>query len=487
MARIWGLHCIPFTVRSIGSHSSSIPPRFQYLLRYYETAICPYLSALDDANPYVCHIIPLVQGSPSLQHAIAALSLNNMRMRKIQVPGSFHSSLNISPLTSTLDLQCNAPEPSSEELTYKATSIELLDQQLKDGTQIRNDAILATLLVLCLYHCSSSGHSKFRTQLAGVQKLINIRARSQRTSFICWVEMFFAWFDVLTSTVNNRETEIRAESWEMLDMSIPEGILEYHAGCDLHLFKLIAQLGRLNLLRQNRPVREIASPVTPCSVEKQAAKDFYSLNVLELTRPGLIEHQREQSPSEESLESQAKFWSEWNNIQRRLQNWESDISTLPRPARYAATTRAPPVRQRDMLHINEAFRYSALLYMQRLAKPSMASSASDMQSIVAQSLHHITQISVQSCMNKFLLWPLFITGAECINKTHRSLIQERCIKIYRESGFFNNLCALEVLRRVWMQKDQANMAPWACDEVIHGQPFKWKSAMNQIDGEYIII
>ena len=75
--------------------------------------------------------------------------------------------------------------------------------------------------------------------------------------------MFFTWFDVMTSAVNDREMQIKGDSLAMLDYSANLGALEQFSGCDGRLFKLIARLGRLNLLSQGRPVRRQSGFASP--------------------------------------------------------------------------------------------------------------------------------------------------------------------------------------------------------------------------------
>ncbi|KAK3094268.1 hypothetical protein LTR53_019490, partial [Teratosphaeriaceae sp. CCFEE 6253] len=102
---------------------------------------------------------------------------------------------------------------------YKQMSIDQLNLQLSDSRSAYDDSVLATLLILCLFHVCDSGFSKFKTQLAGVQKLLSLRNPSVQSDFTGWVEMFFTWFDVMTSTVNDREMQIKGESLDMLDFS----------------------------------------------------------------------------------------------------------------------------------------------------------------------------------------------------------------------------------------------------------------------------
>jgi hypothetical protein len=154
--------------------------------------------------------------------------------------------------------------------------------------------------------------------------------------------------------------------------------------------------------------------------------------------------------------------------------------------------------QAALLHISESFRYAALLYIERLAHPTLPAGAPNFQNLVAQGLYHISQIGITSCVNKFLLWPLFIVGTECVDPEHRAVVRQRCVEIQRESGFFNNLSGLEVLERVWREDDDWVANHGSGDAHMQSPPkqgpfgtlqqaFRWRKAMNRVDGEYIVI
>ncbi|EON64733.1 hypothetical protein W97_03966 [Coniosporium apollinis CBS 100218] len=475
-----------------------ISHRMQYLFDYYDKAICPVLVAFDGpSNPYRMHVLHLAMGSESLQNAIAALSTNNIRMRSGQRTQQIQSP-NIpqlaSPALTNEEFQAVHGEPGPEEQSYKLTSIQLLNSQLADPVKAKDDSVLATVLILCLFHVCDSGFTKFKTQLAGVQKLLSMRDRRVQSGFLGWVEMFFTWFDVMTSTVNDREMQLSGDSLDMRDLSANLGALEHLAGCEGRLFKLIARLGRLNLLSQNRPVREQndrtprPSPPRPSPLPKNG-NDFFSINYSRLDGNGWGTPITESPPAIEltsNVDLRHEFWSEWRDIRDRLQEWEMD-SPPPAPLSCSAAPPALSPSQCDLLHISESFRFSALLYIERLAHPSLPPSALNFQSLVAQALYHITQIGVTSCVNKFLLWPLFITGTECVDEGHRSIVRQRCVEIQRESGFFNNLSGLEVLERTWREDDVGGPALYDYGTRRNRQAFRWRKAMDRTDGEYIVI
>lgn len=490
----------------------------QCCLDYYDRFICPVIVAFDSpSNPYRMHIMHLAMRSEPLQNAIAALALNNMRMRG-GTEGRRVSSHDVRLLPDHAFSQMTASElremhgePSSEEKHYKANSITLLNMQLADPKGAQDDAVLATLLILCLFHVCDSGFTKFKTQLAGVQKLLRLRDRRPRSEFVGWIELFFTWMDVMTSAVNDREAEVRGDSLDMMNLTANLGTLEHLAGCEGRLFKLIAKLGRLNLLSQNRPVRDNdgdsdssstprASPRARARVRARTQQDFYSFNFDHVDGNGwqqpavaVLHHHHTHHDA-----SRPAFWREWQDIRNRLEEWEYDTTATMTATQPYGPPLALSATHAALVHISESFRYAALLYTERLANPTSPSRASNLQHLVAQGLFHISEVGVSSCMNKFLLWPLFIVGTECVDAAHRAVVRQRCIEIQRESGFFNNLSGLEVLEKAWQDEDaergnHCDLSPAAallqplgpCGAQL--QAFRWRNAMHRVDGEYIMI
>jgi hypothetical protein len=516
-----------------GSPFFHLSPGMQSLMEYYDRNICPYLVAFDGpANPYRKHILQLAMNNEGLQNAIAALATNNLRMRKKQ-PHRIGFVEEITDAFDSIDATRNSNDVSAEESMYKQLSIDQLNMQLTDVRAAQDDSVLATLLILCLFHVCDSGFSKFKTQLAGVQKLLSLRNPGVPSDFTGWVEMFFTWFDVMTSTVNDREMQIKGESLDMLDFSANLGALEQFSGCDGRLFKIIARLGRLNLLAQGRPVRSNSGkgpssntsaphkrpfPKRKTANRSLAAEDYENIDGNGWCTPILLSDEDAEGSADEEVvrskdeepEERQAFWQEWNEVRKMLQDWQMDPGTTVSPSsspspdvlQSGGDPKQVDAGQRDLLHINESFRFSALLYTERLGSPLLPSSHPQFQSLVSQALYHITALPVTSCVNKFLLWPLFMTGTECVDEGHRNIIRTRCIEIQKESGFFNNLSGLEVLERVWREIGRNTMGHE--DEEVkarrrdsetgrrvgrgrYGQAFRWRKAMDRVDGEYIVI
>lgn len=487
----------PFTSTSIGK-----TPGLRFLIDYYDKVISPVIVAFDGpTNPYRTHILRLAVESKTLQHAIAALSASNLRIRRGSsnpVKGckrrsltdcSYDKSVRRSSIAHSImegDLdslpQTSMTEPSMEELFHKSASIKALNEQLKDPKRRKDDSILATLLILCLYHICDTGVAKFKTQFAGVKQILAMRGgtKGPNSKASNWLTVMFTWFDAMTATVNDRESQLPD-----LDVSGDDGwSLENLAGCDGRLFKIIAKLGRLNLLSQGRPVEDTppeitARPKTRSSSPNSKSQDYYSMNYSRYDGNGwssLLD-------DDDDLASRTPFWREWTTTRRALQDWQLDPVNPSSPS--------SRFDRLDLLHISESFRYSALLYTERLAYPHLPSTHPNFQNLVTQALYHITNVK----SDVFLLWPLFITGTECVSPGDRHLIRERCLDIQKDSGFFNNISGLELLEKVWRDdtKDTIEHNHGSMTGMNHTegscavQGFKWRKAMERIDGEYIVV
>ncbi|SLM35197.1 Zn(2)-C6 fungal-type DNA-binding domain [Lasallia pustulata] len=498
-------------------------PGLQFLINYYDKVISPVIVAFDGpTNPYRSHILRLAVESETLQHAIAALSASNLRMRRGHGPSgsarirqlslqdsnaesSYENAVRKSSIAHSMmedhptrqNSTSTTDEPSQEELHHKGASIRLLNEQLADSSRRSDDSILATLLILCLYHICDTGVAKFKTQFAGVKKLLALRSNTigRDTKETNWLATMFTWFDAMTATVNDREGQMHEEHLFGSVLEGEEWALENLAGCDGKLFKIIAKLGRLNLLSQGKNVVDpSASPTTkplpqpPPNTIKPAPKtpDYYSMKPPRFDGNGWGPLPDDDDLLTEPTDPRTQFWEEWSAIRSALQAWELD-SSMPAPL-CSATLQ---VHRRDLLNISESFRYAALLYTERLAYPGLPSSHPNFQNLVAQALYYISNVKA----DVYLLWPLFITGTECVDEVHRSMIRQRCLDIQRDSGFFNNISGLQLLEKIWRDdaggvEERDSAAGCAAEEEmmpVRGGGFKWRKVMEKVDGEYIVI
>ena len=496
------------------------------LINYYDQVISPVIVAFDGpSNPYRIHILRLASESEALQHAIAALSASNLRMRRdyeqvnsnrqlLTQSNTFHetphdasvrkSSLAHNLLRDSLDeseLQTGPGRPSRRELYHKGESIRALNTKLRDQSVRDDDAILATLLVLCLYHICDTGIAKFRTQFAGVKKILALRNKKSASKETRWLITMFRWFDAMTATVNDREGQFEDDCIDHDMLEPDEWSLENLAGCDGRLFNTISRLGRLNLLSQGKPVDGPTSKTRPLA-PRQPGHDYYSMHPGHLDGNGWtsLESQPADVPN-----SRTDFFTEWSSIRQELVDWRFDPSNLPLSMQ-SPSFHDSDINTVDLNNISECFRYSALLYTERLAYPSTSSSAQNFQSLVDRAIHHIKLVK----SDVFLLWPLFITGTECVLTSHRDLVRKRCLAIQEDSGFFNNMSTLTLLERIWSGNEgrettpqpQYQQQPQQQQQITYATSpsstssllgagcsgaFKWRKAMETVDGEYIVI
>jgi hypothetical protein len=199
------------------------------------------------------------------------------------------------------------------------------------------------------------------------------------------------------------------------------------------------------------------------------------------------------------------FWREWKDARIALQNWEFDSQRvvnglLPATGTDPSAVLSPGAgihspmghhggmgsshrsnnsgqplsvtqsQVRDLGSLSEAFRYAALLYTERLASPNVPSAHSNIRNLVSQVVYYATSLEAGSNAEKFLLWPLFVAGSECVNELQQNIVRSKCREIMTRSGYMNNLAALDILERLWAGdiKEEPKMMG-----VTRRGPFNW--------------
>lgn len=502
--------------------SPDLASRMPFFMDYYTNTLCPSMVYIDGPNnPYREHILQLAGNSASLRHAICALSACNLRMRrKLSLGHDTHE------LSAKLTAEKNAAESVgdihiedaalSEEYQHRNLAVHLLNQQLNDPVKSSHDSVLATILLLCHYRMVESGIAKFHTQFAGIKKILSMRKSRQYplNSDSTWMEELFTYFDAISASINDREAQLSAPDF---NGGVSEGPAlrpgaENLVGCDRELFKTISKLGRLCLLAQHRPVTTPASTSSngiPRShspfdipmghghkgsignamtqpLETPAAPRFDG-NGFGSTLEG-EDYLNPVSRSPPAYESQrSTFWTEWKEVRYALQNWQFDAAAVA-----ANLPGSPsPAQIRDLGALSEAFRYAALLYAERLVSANLPSSHSNFQNLVSQVVYYVTSIEAGSAAEKFLLWPLFVAGSECVNELQQNIVRTKCKEMMTRSGYMSNLSALEVLERLWSTelKESEARSPGARMNLLGRRcPFNWAKCIGGpgVDVEWIM-
>lgn len=484
---------------------------------YYKITMAPSMVYIDGPhNPFRENIMRLAVNSHSLQHAICALSACNLRMKRKLSLGHDTRELSDKLMAEKQAAESmgdnNIEDQSlSEEFQHRNLAVHLLNQQLNDPVKSCHDSVLATILLLCHYRMVESGVAKFHTQFAGVRKILAMRKSQQfaPSHDSAWMETLFTYFDAISASINDREAQL-APGFEGVSpdiQALPPGA-ENMVGCERELFKTIGKLGRLNLLSQHRPVQSMLSPSQMHDDVSQShasmARSMGHSYKGSVGSIGSVSRQQLYSPSTprfdgngfgstlddddmltSAISSSATFddhrllfWSEWKEARQELQNWQFDsvsvASSLPGSP--------SPSQVRDLEYLSEAFRYAALLYTERLAGPNMPSSHTNFQNLVSQVVYYATSLETGSTAEKFLLWPLFVAGSECVNELQQKIIRTKCRDIMSRSGYMNNLAALDVLEKLWSGdfKSGTDLRRHSqCAKMGNGRgPFNWAKCLG---------
>lgn len=499
-------------------------------------------------NPFRNHVLQLAASSRSLQHAICALAACNLRMkRKLSLNQHARDGGDKRIDAAISDSMADAPPENqslSEEYQHRNLAVHLLNEQLNDAEKSRHDSVLATILLLCHYRMAESGIAKFNTQFAGVKKILSLRRSSpfppSRES--AWMEAIFTYFDAITASINDREAQLSPSFYGVVPDAqlLPSGA-ENLVGCDQELFKTIFKLGRLNLLSQHRPVQQNSINSTlsrGVSSRSQSPLDaplghIYSKPNHAQQHPshlgghhphGFTNHTTrfdgngfgttlddDEIFATASMHSPTMFddhrhafWREWKEARTALQSWEFDsqrvVAGLSPGAStssagvansvtgQAQTQQTPPpptaAQIRDLSSLSEAFRYAAMLYIERLANPNVPSTREDFRNLVSQVVYYATSLESGSSAEKFLLWPLFVAGSECVIELQQNIVRSKCRDIMARSGYMNNLAALDILEQVWQgnnAKDDGAGSKMA--GMMRRGPFNWARHMNGVGAE----
>ncbi|KAK5663098.1 hypothetical protein OQA88_6514 [Cercophora sp. LCS_1] len=501
--------------------SPDVIAKMPFFMDYYEKTMCPSMVFIDGpTNPFREHILQLSSNSRSLQHAICALAACNLRMKRRLSLGQHGRDLNekrLDPIDSSSDSQPD-DQSLSEEYQHRNIAVKLLNEQLNDADKSTHDSVLATILLLCHYRMAESGVAKFQTQFAGVKKILGMRRMSPYpvTREAAWMEALFTYFDAISASVNDREAQLNTSFYGVLPDAqlLPPGV-ENLVGCDRELFKTISKLGRLNLLSQHRHVQNLltgsqsrnnassrsASPLGGAfkSSPHLGSDLFTSIHQPRFDGNGfgailedddMLSSAALHSPTAYD-DHRSTFWREWKDARIALQSWEFDASRVVASLLPASSGPPPTGSQvRDLGSLSEAFRYAALLYTERLGSPNVPSAHSNFRNLVSQVVYYATSLEAGSSAEKFLLWPLFVAGSECVNELQQNIVRSKCREIMARSGYMNNLAALDVLERLWVgdwKEDGANGGSKIAGMNRRG-PFNWAKVIGGpgLDVEWII-
>ncbi|KAF8474591.1 fungal-specific transcription factor domain-containing protein [Kalaharituber pfeilii] len=449
-----------------------LAPELRFLIDYYDKTVCPSMVAFDGpTNPYRTHILRLAFQNEALMEAVYALASSHLQQRK-KTP-LLETRRSSPPRFSSRSSSSSHHSPTSRgdhsstssALRHKNASIKFLNNQLADSSLAVTDSAMATLLILCLYHICETGIGQFRTHLAGVKKLMGMRCVGKETGRWGWMETVFTWFDNMSASVNNREAQLRGGYLDMIAETTDDWDLESLTGCDRSLFMRLAGLGRINMLSQQFPTNIYNSTYRQSPIDDDDAEPVRNEN-----------------------DGRGEFWAAWNAMKSDLIAWKPCANPIRKSSKAHEA-----VEKNHWLHASNVYRYAAILYLDRLAYPHLPSSHHVFQNTVREVLDHLNCIPTTSGLSKSLMWPIFITGTECVVDEHRMLIRDRCFEMQKDCGFFNKVAGLDVLETIWDQEtDDDGFYGYSSyvepgSESIGGRGLKWRKVTQKEDGEYLMI
>lgn len=382
------------------------------------------------------HVTSCIGTNMPLQYATAALVINQTRRRR-----SGEQQVALRGLAGL--------EPSPDEMEYRSKATEAFNTALKHTNTVSTDAILISLLMLCLLSLAETGFGKFKVGLAGVRRLLASRgdAGESESTLARWATQWFIWLDIIASVTTPTNGMDSQAFIEMLHTSASLGSLEYVAHCQGHLYRMVGRLASWSLS---------TSRLT-------AAKDFYggSRNV------------------ELELENTSTFWAPLQQVQIRLNSYANHPNFHDHEA-------DPAVVQ----NLEASFRHAAAIYAERQSAPSSEASSPIMQSLVEDALRAVMAIPAHSSISQLLLWPLLVIGTECVDAKDRDTVRRRVAACTSGVPLSTFSCA-DVLLKIWALLDAGFIdddlddaeSPWSGLGVLGARAAIWQQAVTTMTYE----
>lgn len=350
----------------------------EMLLLHFDRNTCGIMSVKDGPteNPWRTLIWPLATNSPALYHAIASMT-------------AFHMSRDRPPLR-------------MEGIEHMRRSVAYLSLDFNSG-HIRNDAALATTLVLAFSEAFDRHTSSGTEHLRGAKVLVNqTLARYQNSEsspegkkMFTFLYNVWVYLDVLARLTSENSGD------ETLNPPVSHGPLAHTnqvdplLGCAATLFPLIGRVASLVL-----------------EVRKAEKNSF-------------------------DIISQAM------DIKTQLENWA--------PETYYEAPEDPLLNVAHCVSTAEAYRWATLLYLHQ-AVPELPSPTS--HELAKKAMDFLATIPLKSRSCIVHIYPLLAAGCEAVGKNERDWVNNRWQNMCARMWIGNIDKAWEVVKEVWDRRDQ---------------------------------
>ncbi|KAH0613864.1 uncharacterized protein H6S33_005750 [Morchella sextelata] len=345
----------------------------EMLLLHFDKNTCGIMSVKDGPteNPWRTMIWPLATQSPALYHAIASMT-------------AFHMSR-------------DRPSLRVEGIEHMRQSATALAQGFSRGT-IRNDAALATTLVLAFSEAFDRHTSSGTKHLRGANELVNRALAKFRTSesspeskkMFSFLYNVWVYLDVLARLTSEDDNGVQTLVHGPLSHTNQVDPL---LGCAATLFPLIGRVASL--------------------VQKVRKTDKNSLPII----------------------------NEAMDIKTQLENWI--------PEAYYEEPQDPLSDVEHCVKTAEAYQYATLLYLHQAVPELQSPTAHELAEKVMQAIATIPMKS-RSCIVH--IYPLLAAGCEAVGK-ERDWVNSRWENMCSLMWIGNIDKAWEVVREVWSRRD----------------------------------
>ena len=132
--------------------------------------------------------------------------------------------------------------------------------------------------------------------------------------------------------------------------------------------------------------------------------------------------------------------------------------------------------RRNRFHCIEAWRYAIMLYARRVfAETQDASGLRSISHLCREILDHVRSIPQSAIVQKQVLLPIFLAGAEIHNETVRDFVREYCTYWSTTSGHFMFSTVGTLLERIWCESDVSSRSSFWWGTKVSSTVFSSKS------------
>ncbi|KAK6080619.1 hypothetical protein SCUP234_05165 [Seiridium cupressi] len=404
----------------------------RYLIDYYEHGICPHIMLLDNTrNPYR-YMMPLIGTSKGVVNAIMAVAACHLAHSRLGYPVFTH-----------LEHQATVDDPMSQmtfySVQYKQRALKYLSESLKGPREGEEDSILAIVVLLMLLEYFESGAGAWTTHLEGAKALLDAREKHSNTRppqlFRNMVDEVVI-FDIFGSTL------VRPESLtHSIITRLPMG-----AGDDLTSLTCVG-----------------------CPMEILRAIDFVTYK-----RRVWLRHTPSTAITEVLQELEALQATLLRISEFDIETWIHEVA--------GAAILGFPISQETLTHLCKVWKHSAEVYTSRVLY-QLTGDASDLSPLLDGLIMELKYLEAETNVIKFLLWPIFLAGAESTRVDHREWILKILDRLWDSTLIASSKNAAFVLTTLWAKQDLKKQQPRS------GEPklWDWMTELLSLDCHWLFV